>query len=475
VPWIVVGIPILTVSAIALRGYEQWENPPQVFDPDHDPQALVTLAPGQTDTLRFAPEALKKMGYRMATVEPAPPPPPLRLQGRVDLDPESLVHVKPRFAGKVVETGKFEEGPPGEPPRTLRYGDPVRKDQVLAVIWSTEVGAKKSELVDALSKLHTNKEILARLERAEQGAIAQRAIIDANREYQQAMVAVQDAERTLLSWGLLEKDLDEVYGEAKKLEHQKPQDGNKIGEAPRDVREVGIEKSWANTELRSPIDGQILEKNFNVGDLVDPSDDLFKIADTSHVRISARVYEEDLPTLRHVPLEKRRWKIDLISDPFDEPIEGRFELVGGIIDPADHTGIVMGKLENKSGRMNLGQFVTANIAMAADPAMVAVPAKAVIEDGSLVAVFVQDNRHPDDFTRRLVAITSRLPGKVFVRSEPHEAERALGASSLKAGERVLASGVPELSAELAVLKASQPQVQAQAPHPLNLLLRPAGE
>jgi cobalt-zinc-cadmium efflux system membrane fusion protein len=475
VPWIVVGIPILTVSAIALRGYEQWENPPQVFDPDHDPQALVTLAPGQTDTLRFAPEALKKMGYRMATVEPAPPPPPLRLQGRVDLDPESMVHVKPRFAGKVVETGKFEEGPPGEPSRTLRYGDPVRKDQVLAVIWSTEVGAKKSELVDALSKLHTNKEILARLERAEQGAIAQRAIIDANREYQQAMVAVQDAERTLLSWGLLEKDLDEVYREAKKLEHQKPEDGNKIGEAPRDVREVGIEKSWANTELRSPIDGQILEKNFNVGDLVDPSDDLFKIADTSHVRISARVYEEDLPTLRHVPLEKRRWKIDLISDPFDEPIEGRFELVGGIIDPADHTGIVMGKLENKSGRMNLGQFVTANIAMAADPAMVAVPAKAVIEDGSLVAVFVQDNHHPDDFTRRLVAITSRLPGKVYIRSEPHDAERALGASSLKAGERVLASGVPELSAELAVLKASQPQVQAQAPHPLNLLLRPAGE
>ena len=72
----------------------------------------------------------------------------------------------------------------------------------------------------------------------------------------------------------------------------------------------------------------------------------------------------------------------------------------------------------------------------------------------------------------LVAITSRLPGKVCIRSEPSEAEHAAGASPLKAGERVLASGVPELNAELGVLKASQPQVQAQqGEHPLNLLLR----
>ena len=123
---------------------------PRSFDPEHDPEALVTLALGQTDTVQFAPKALTKMGYRLATVEPAPPPPPLRLQGRVDLDSESMVHIKPRFAGgRVVEIGKFEDGPPGEPKRTLRYGDHVHKDQVLAVVWSTEVGAKKSELVDA--------------------------------------------------------------------------------------------------------------------------------------------------------------------------------------------------------------------------------------------------------------------------------------------------------------------------------------
>src|SRR5262249_50325160 len=158
-----------------LRGFENWENPPQTFDPVHDPQALVTLAPGQTDTLQSAPAAPQTKGNRTATVAPPAQAPPCRLHGRGEPPPPPLGRVKPRFAGKVVETGPFEDGPPGEPPRTLRYGDHVHKDQVMAVIWSTEVGAKKSELVDALSKLHTNKEILERLERAEQGAIAQRA------------------------------------------------------------------------------------------------------------------------------------------------------------------------------------------------------------------------------------------------------------------------------------------------------------
>jgi PAS domain-containing protein len=99
--------------------------------------------------------------------------------------------------------------------------------------------------------------------------------------------------------------------------------------------------------------------------------------------------------------------------------------------------------------------------------------EAVIEDGSLVAVFVQDNVHLSEFTRRLVAITSRIPNRVCVRSEPNAAERAAGAMSLKAGERVLASGVLELNAELVLLKAAQTPVQARAPHPPSSLPEPS--
>ena len=50
-------------------------------------------------------------------------------------------------------------------------------------------------------------------------------------------------------------------------------------------------------EVRSPLDGVILEKNIALGDLVDTNLDLFKIADLSRLRVMAHAYEEDLPLL----------------------------------------------------------------------------------------------------------------------------------------------------------------------------------
>jgi len=43
--------------------------------------------------------------------------------------------------------------------------------------------------------------------------------------------------------------------------------------------------------------GVILEKNFTVGDIVDTTHDMFKIADLSRLGVMANVYEEDLPKL----------------------------------------------------------------------------------------------------------------------------------------------------------------------------------
>ena len=462
-PWVIVGIVTVGATAFAMRGFEAWEHAPTVTVPATDPEAQITLAPEQNDTLQFAPDALSRMGYRVATVEQAPPPPALKLQGRVDLDPNTLLPIKARFPGEVIQVADFEGGNRGLPTRPLQYGDHVHKGQLLAVIRSKEVGEKKSELLDALSKLHTREDILDRLEKAAEGAIALKDIIQAKRDVAEATVNVANARRTLESWQISDDEIKDVYQEAERLQNHKPGDGKHGGDSLKE--DTKVERTWASAELRSAIDGVILEKNINRGIMVDPSDDLFKVADTSHIVIRAQVYEEDLPTLRCLAPDKRHWKIDLKSDPFDEPVSGAFEVIIGIIDPAQHTATVMGTLDNTTGRMNLGQFVTATINLDADPAMVAVPAKAVIEDGSLAAVFVQDNLHSNEFTRRLVAITSRIPGRVCIRSEPNEAEHAAGAKPLKAGERVLASGVLELNAELSVLKAAQPQVQARVHMP----------
>ena len=60
------------------------------------------------------------------------------------------------------------------------------------------------------------------------------------------------------------------------------------------------------------------------------------------IKIREIAYEEDLPLLRSLSPEQRRWKIDIKSDPNDEPVSGQFDQIGNIIDPAQHSGAVMG-------------------------------------------------------------------------------------------------------------------------------------
>ena len=51
----------------------------------------------------------------------------------------------------------------GNGSQPIAFGQHVRKGQVLAVIWSQDLGEKKSELIDGLSQLHLDEESLQRL------------------------------------------------------------------------------------------------------------------------------------------------------------------------------------------------------------------------------------------------------------------------------------------------------------------------
>ena len=95
--------------------------------------------------------------------------------------------------------------------------------------------------------------------------------------------------------------------------------------------------------------GTVLEKNCgSVGDIVDTATDLFKIADLSQLWVWADVYEEDLPTLLALP-EPVRWTIRLKSDPAASPMAGWVEKIGDIIDPNQHTALVIGQVDNPRG------------------------------------------------------------------------------------------------------------------------------
>jgi cobalt-zinc-cadmium efflux system membrane fusion protein len=401
---------------------------------------LIDLSTRLPDTIRFTETGLKTVGIETAQVRLAPPPEPVKLPGSILIDPNRLIRIHSRFSGELVSVGTAA----GAPLRQLRYGDRVEKGQLIAVVWSKDIGEKKSELVEAISKSALDKTLLDRLEsavKADPGVVPEPRLQEARRNYEADLIAADRAVRTLQSWRMTEEEIDEVGQEAKRIKDRKVSD-------PLEARK------WAQTEVRSPIDGIIVEKNFNVGDLIDTSQDLFKIADMSRVQVLINAYEEDLPVMRSLRPEQRNWQVEVKSDPHDVPIGVDFDTIGHLIEPAQHAGAVMGRVDNSDGRFKIGQFISATMELPADPALVVVPTSALIEDGNSTQVWLETDAQNHEFTCRKVAVVHRGRERAYIRSEPLVAEKQNGAESIKAGDLVIKSGVLELVEEMRGLQAA---------------------
>lgn len=403
------------------------------------PRAFELVGP---NLLRFTPDGLRQLQVSTTEVRAAPAPPPLLLPGSVAIDPNRMVRVHSRFAGEVASIGQVPDQPTDSEGlahggmRPLRYGDHVVKGQVLAIVWSKDIGEKKSELVDALTRTAVDRTTLDRLEKAPKDLFPARTIQEARRTYEADLVAVARAERTLRSWRLTEEEIDRVRQEAAQ-----------VGQDPLHEDKAAA-RSWAQTEVRSPLTGAIVEKNFNVGDMVDPSADLFKVADLSRVQITVSVYEEDLAPLRALPPAQRHWSVDIKADPNDVPVAGTFDVIGDIIDPTTHSGVVIGWLDNARGHLTVGQFITATVPLPVDPRLVAVPPTAVLEENNHADVLVEVDAVAREYRRQQVAVVRRQEQSITIRSQPTPDEQRQGCRPLAVGQRIINSGGIELSAEL---------------------------
>src|SRR5207237_9985785 len=101
-------------------------------------------------------------------------------------------------------------------------GDSVVPGQVLAIVWSKDLGEKKSELVDAVSKLRADEQTLRRLESLHKDTgTSERSLRDAERAVEADRIAVERAVRTLRSWRLTESEIDAVRAEVDRLRAEK--------------------------------------------------------------------------------------------------------------------------------------------------------------------------------------------------------------------------------------------------------------
>jgi cobalt-zinc-cadmium efflux system membrane fusion protein len=192
------------------------------------------------------------------------------------------------------------------------------------------------------------------------------------------------------------------------------------------VRLLGGELDQASPilEVRSPIDGTIIEQNVTPGAAVkslDNSPNLFTVADLSRVWVLCDVYENDLA--RTQVGEVARIRLNAFPD---QSHIGRIANVSQILDPASRTAKVRIELDNGANTMRPGMFATADLESSASRDRVLLPMTALVQLHDATWVFVRVG--PTAFRRVQVHVGRQLdaglqeivdgisPGQLVVRN-----------------------------------------------------------
>jgi cobalt-zinc-cadmium efflux system membrane fusion protein len=391
----------------------------------------------------------------------------LVMPGSTMLDPTRLMRIRARFApARVVEIAPVTDVNASAAAgttqfRELRPGDQVKKDDLLGVFFSVDVGNKKNDLIDAILQLKLDQQILDAAEKgARSGAVPEVFLLNARRNVEGDHNAISRAVSNLKTWDIPEADIEAVRKEAEEISKRKGK------------RDKDKEAMWPRVELRAPDDGTIVERNVVRGEMVvDNTVNLFQIAKVDRLAVIANCPEDDLPILHSLKPAERKWSVRTVGLTAASGLEGPIDEIGYLIDPNQHTAVIKGFIDNPNGLIRGGQFISATVRIPAPAGVVEVPMNAVIEDGQQAVVFVQTDAAKHQYKMRRVQLTHRFDRTAFVRSTPIPAEDALTPEEkeegllprepLKLGEKVLLTGVGQLKLELYELQAKKQQEEKE--------------
>jgi cobalt-zinc-cadmium efflux system membrane fusion protein len=357
------------------------ENPAD----DHGGAAEAEAHAGEAEVVRLDSVAVAVAGIQVepvATVQTTGLP----VTGTITYDANRVSHIGPRTNGRIVAL-------------SADIGERVRGGQPLAILESPEVGQLRAEDEEAEALLRIareNHEREVRLE--EQGISSRKEVLQAQAELRRAEAAERSAAARL----------------------------NALGAG----HDNGAGSRFAVT---APFAGVVVAREANLGEMADPADRLFTVANLERLWIELDIYERDLTRI------SRGQSVEVSTAAYPGRVfPGEIVYVGDILDPQTRTVRARVEIPNESGALKPGMFATARIQVGGGGAPLAVvPQQAVQELEGRKVVFVPGDE-PGEFRARPVEL-----------GEPADGGRVVVLSGLQGGERVVTSGAFALRSELA--------------------------
>lgn len=351
-------------------------------EPEEHGAEEETHAEAPKDAVQLDPSAVSASGIQVGTTGSGRAG-DLALTGAIGYHPDRVSHVGARTPGRIVRL-------------SADLGQPVRGGQVLVVLESPDVGAVRAELREAQSLLRIAQEGYARERRLEtQGISSRKELLEFEADLRRAEAAVQSARDKLSALG-------------------------------------GAGGSGSQFVVTAPFPGSVVARDASLGEMAEPSDTLFTVADLSRVRIELDVFERDLGAVR----PGQTVAVTVAAYP-GRAFQGRIASLGDVLDPEKRTVRARIDVPNGDRLLKPGMFATARVATGAAAEVVTVPRDAVQEMEGRTVVFVPGTR-AGEFRVRQVQL-----------GDPVDSASVAVRGGLRSGERVVVAGAFTLRSEFA--------------------------
>lgn len=375
------------------------EVPAEAAMPAKGP-TIVTLKPNQE----------KEIGLTLAPAQTRPFPMRVQATGQLQEAADLSAHITTPVTGRVTQIH-------------VQRGQQVRSGQVLATLKSDVVGQIEADLLDTTLQIHSDIRQ------------AQVQLDFSNAAYQREQKLFKDR---ISSQADLEAARTQHEKDRTSLESLQVKQQAVVAAVQERLSLYGVGSGVAAQVARTrrldpfitvtaPLSGVLTDRKINVGELADPSKELFTLADLSRVWVVADIYERDIPKVRIG--QPVKLTLDSLAG---RVFPGRVSYLASELDPQTRTLQLRAVVPNGNQQLKPDMFARVEV-MVGDSGMLSVPRTALQRNG--------------DFTYAYVPVGPHRYEERQVEVGMDDGQYVQIAHGLKSGEKVVIRGTLALQGE----------------------------
>ena len=291
----------------------------------------------------------------------------LRIPGNIQVDEQRMAKIGSPVTGRITDIDAV-------------LGQQVKRGEVLATVNSTELAQNQLSYIKALQQITLQSKAVDRAKvLLEADVISAAELQRREAELSGAKADLIAARNQLMVLGMSDASISKLS------------------------RSIQMD-SFSSVTAR--LAGTVISRKINVGQVVQPADELFVVADLSHVMAVAEVPE------RQVDLIEKGQEVDIdIPSLNDKPIKGKLIYVADVVNQQTRTVTVRSEIKNLSHAIK-PEMLVSMLVQSKPVSRLSVPVQSVVRENDKDHVFVKVA--PNKYRLREVVLGSEYQGMVAV-------------------------------------------------------------